>query len=523
MHYSIPFNDFQTAYELLKKIKKGKVIPSYDVVRWVYEGDLNESEYDILIFNTPLDYVIPTSESNACKNKTYTVAGLEWCLPDRWAGKIENKSEAQKICNVSNEQKLFGYNDWRLPTIFELSSFDNSDLIEEWDKKNDMYWTSNRQKSARYGEGVLGRIGKSDIINQHYHDGKIQWSSTGRYAGFDDSYYHEFGQVVLVRGNINEGEYVLEEWMKVLSCWAIENDLHQIPHTRKALLNMKSLKIGTHVRQLIPELGNLKFLEELTMGYAASISNSIYKLSELKILSIKCGLGKVSQRNEIKPDIENLKKLEVLTLESCNIDYIHPNFYKLINLISLDLKNNNIDNLSSEIENMKRLMFLNLNQNRLKSLPSTIGRLKELRSLKVSSKELEFLPNSIGDLIKLYELDIRYSNIITIPDSIGQLSELTSLSICNSRVVMLPQTMLSMTKLEVLNLRGSDIEYLPEWMEMMNLKSLDIAKTKITKLPEFLSRMKNLEKILIHQEDAKRLDVAHEIEKKGIKIVKTNY
>lgn len=150
----IIFDDFSSAFGLLKEVKKGTVQPSGDKFIWSCQQAMTEAEKKIVVMHTPFDQIeMPTCPITLYKGRVIhqETGDLDWCIPD---SKIsleagysrEQVGVAKRICKLHNEAEYLGYSDWRLPTIYELSIFEDQELAELLGKDKKKYWTSNKVK-----------------------------------------------------------------------------------------------------------------------------------------------------------------------------------------------------------------------------------------------------------------------------------------------------------------------------------------------------------------------------------------
>ncbi|MDK9783391.1 leucine-rich repeat domain-containing protein [Vibrio sp. B172a] len=527
----IIFDDFSSAFGLLKEVKKGTVQPSGDKFIWSCQQAMTEAEKKIVVMHTPFDQMeMPTCPLTLYKGRVIhqETGDLDWCIPD---SKIrleagysrEQVGVAKRICKLHNEAEYLGYSDWRLPTIYELSIFEDQELAELLGKDKKKYWTSNKVETygSNYddGCGVLGYLGSQRIINQRYHDSKKSWSSCGNYLSFEGGGYSDDGEVILVRSRT---VVELSGWSKELHEWATDNKVHMMPDTLDGMMNLKELDLCTSAKSLPDVFSNLVNLEYIEMRLADCFPEVVYQLPNLKRLMISTGSFNFNENGDVSIEdvISNLHNLEEIKVEGCEVIDIHENFYQLTKLTSIDFTNNNIVEISESIQNLKKLKSLKLARNDLKSLPDAIGELSELETLEFSSRDIRSLPESIGKLKKLQKIESYFSGLSSLPQSIGELTKLKELTINNCDLKELPESMQKLEKLEKLMITNTAFENIPCWFVCLtNLKFLSVAKSKVTEIPDWLAFLPNLERVVVHHSDFRNIKVNHELFKEnGIKI-----
>ncbi len=229
------------------------------------------------------------------------------------------------------------------------------------------------------------------------------------------------------------------------------------------------------------------------------------------------------------PDIKD--KVELLFLNSTDLDTLPIAISGFKNLKWLDLKQTNITNFPSSIKDLKHLTSFNLsyvnvfprkitsikNLNSLSisgtfgDIPENIKQLKELKTLYLLGSTSSF-PKSILNLTKLEDLYIygdfenfpdsliKLHNLIklsihgpfkTLPENIGKLSNLKEL-VVSGPFETLPENIGELSNLQLLNIMG-DFEIFPKSIgQLINLKHLNIMGGFKT-LPKEFYALKNIE------------------------------
>ncbi|KAJ1266975.1 hypothetical protein BS78_07G021200 [Paspalum vaginatum] len=133
------------------------------------------------------------------------------------------------------------------------------------------------------------------------------------------------------------------------------------------------------------------------------------------------------------------------------------------------------------------------------TLPESIGKLKKLRALELFTvTDLKGLPHSIGDCHDLRSLKLYFcgSMFIEIPKSIGGIEKLNVLDIvgCACLHRQLDESIGQLRNLETINLSGcSNLLGLPRTFSCRTLRTLDLSRTKITLLPQWVTLIGTLE------------------------------
>lgn len=128
---------------------------------------------------------------------------------------------------------------------------------------------------------------------------------------------------------------------------------------------------------------------------------------------------------ELPEEIGTLTWLEVLEIQSNEIESLPPSITNLTNLDCLYAWKNNICELPYNINNMAKLRWLALGSNSLTKLPDSICHLANIRGLLLDENRIEVLPEDIGRLRHLDNLSISSNSIMKLPRSFGQLRPAT--------------------------------------------------------------------------------------------------
>jgi len=161
--------------------------------------------------------------------------------------------------------------------------------------------------------------------------------------------------------------------------------------------------------QLPPQLGDLEFLERLTLGFSE--------------------IG-----GTIPPQLSNLTRLKILELKFTKISgQIPPELGELSNLESLDFTENELSGgIPSSFENLDKLKNLVLWLNDLTGpIPPELGNLQTIEKINLGGNNLQGpIPTELGELLTLKELDLGTNDLTgEIPLSFVNLINLTDLQL----------------------------------------------------------------------------------------------
>ena len=265
---------------------------------------------------------------------------------------------------------------------------------------------------------------------------------------------------------------------------------------------MEKLEISycdlTEFPQVLCKLKSLRFLD--TSGH-----NSIKKLPET---------------------IENLQNLETLNVSRCGLTEFPEVLCKMKSLRALDIRYgmggppkhmlearglswgreagaNQIKNLPGTLEQLKSLETLRLTGDGLKEFPKVLCNLKQLKTLEIRcmqtfNAEIQHLPKRVENFTNLEMLDLSNCGLTEFSEALCKLKSLKVLEIQeNKKIQSLPESLGSLTSLQKLNLSLTSITLLPRAIERCkNLEELNISRSKISKFPTVIYKMKILSNVV---------------------------
>lgn len=148
-----------------------------------------------------------------------------------------------------------------------------------------------------------------------------------------------------------------------------------------------------------------------------------------------------------------------------------------LSLIGVGLKT-----ISPEILKFKNLIELDFSYNSLEEIPSWITKLTTLKKLSIRSNILKKFPASIFSLPSLIELDLWGNEINTFPNDLTITNTtLLELNLSHNNLNKIPDELIKLTSLKALKLEGNTIKYIPEFLfKMKNLERIYFLKNNIS-------------------------------------------
>lgn len=160
----------------------------------------------------------------------------------------------------------------------------------------------------------------------------------------------------------------------------------------------------------------------------------------------------------------------------------------------MDLSVNFLREIPASIELLTNLVSLNLSCNQLGFLPSSLSKLKNLQELQLSSNHFKSFPEVITSLVSLEDLDISYNYISSMPEKISKLSNLRSLKLsANCFTNDLPHQLELLETLTYLDVRFNKCTNVDDLGRLPNLKTLQAAGNKISRIDGGFRRLRNLQ------------------------------
>jgi Leucine-rich repeat (LRR) protein len=205
-------------------------------------------------------------------------------------------------------------------------------------------------------------------------------------------------------------------------------ELPQLIIEAKGINDLKYLYLDNNELIFVPEIGRFSQLEELTLenNRLTLIPDTYCNLKNLKSLNLSKNSFKMIGQNLFK----NLKYLNILWLNSCELMCLPNEICSLMWLEKLGLISNSLTHLPSQFGQLKNLKWLNLKQNKLDNLPETFQNLKMLAYLNLSENKFTKNPKVTHELVNLNVLNLSNNLINTFSeDDIVGLANLTTIDL----------------------------------------------------------------------------------------------
>ena len=176
-------------------------------------------------------------------------------------------------------------------------------------------------------------------------------------------------------------------------------------------------------RDIIHPLPTINCLEEL-MGLEEDLNASDHALGKLWFalaIAHKPRLNTINQIRKWVTDVQNQPLLDGITeidLQSCEINRLPREIFKLRNVRKIDLSDNKLFALPTEIGCFQNLQELNLNNNYLRAIPREIAQCTSLISLDISNNVIERLPEEIRNLTSIIRFCAANNYLEVLPEGL---------------------------------------------------------------------------------------------------------
>ncbi|CAL8357976.1 unnamed protein product [Lota lota] len=165
-------------------------------------------------------------------------------------------------------------------------------------------------------------------------------------------------------------------------------------------------------------------------------------------------------------------------------------------LIKLYLSDNNLNSLPPEVQNLRKLQLLALDFNCFDELPEVVCRLTHLNILYLGNNRLYRLPRELEDLKELNTLWLETNCFTHFPQVVCELSNLKTLHLGYNQIRSLPQELGGLLELRSIWLAGNQLSDFPSvLLEMQFLAVVDVDRNKIRYFPR-LSHLQGLKLVI---------------------------
>lgn len=137
------------------------------------------------------------------------------------------------------------------------------------------------------------------------------------------------------------------------------------------------------------------------------------------------------------------------------IDFIPPEVFEMTDITSLWLCHNKITVVPSSIGDLKRLEVLSLQSNLLTNIPPEVCLLERLTTIHLQGNQLRTVPNLLGRLKNLTDLDLSNNMFEDFPAVLTTLPRLTVLHMRNNKLTTLPSGMTNLRTMVILDVQGN--------------------------------------------------------------------
>ena len=412
--------------------------------------------------------------------------------------KITNPNFRRKI-NVSNTGSIISknnnpYDDYNNQKISSLNNnpnamndpFGTNKKKLEREKETPVQKTNkiilNKLKQARQTGTIDISNLKLTIIPQEVFDPNVDIEGINWWEMVDINKL-DASNNLLSENSFNEEEHSLSLLSYLISLRFCNNKFNSIPNSLYKLSNLKLLDLSGNSISEIDEnlLKGLSSMVELDLSKnkLKNIPESIQFLSYLEILKVSN-----NQLLSIPNGLGALTRLKKIFLNENSIQFLPPNlFSKMIGLEEIYLFKNRLENIcdnnSSIFDNMKHLKFLDIHSNYL-TIFNIFTEMPILDSLLLSYNQIQYI-NGLDKCNNLTNLDLNNNKIADFPGDILKLKKLTTLNLQNNDLNSIPNTLGLMNNLVRLNIEGNPLKRLVGKMRNCSTQELkNYLKTRIT-------------------------------------------
>ncbi len=145
-----------------------------------------------------------------------------------------------------------------------------------------------------------------------------------------------------------------------------------------------------------------------------------FKGTSETLLELNLSLNKIKDLNNIVFYCPNLRKLGIIDNKIKDLSPI----CELKFLVELGASYNKIDKIPDNIQNLKKLNVLSIDGNNIKNIPWNLSLLDNLQTFTASYNDLETITEEFGNMTNLLVLSFEGNKKLKLPDSITKLTKL---------------------------------------------------------------------------------------------------
>ncbi|OLS16529.1 MAG: hypothetical protein HeimC3_53710 [Candidatus Heimdallarchaeota archaeon LC_3] len=222
---------------------------------------------------------------------------------------------------------------------------------------------------------------------------------------------------------------------------------------------LRHLEIHESVISHFHDFSNLSLLERLVlhdcnMSILPESITELEFLRDLEILSDREVIDNSSEECLTKPpkNLGNLVNLEILSIESTELNELPGNLSNLRKLKILYLSDNNLNNLPKSIGELEKLEKIGLSGNKLSNFPKSFFNLTALKSLSMARNNFSELPPEISQLLRLEEINLLDNPWTSFPKEIAEIPFLKKIIANSSSKGLFPSEIFEKVKKNLLKI-----------------------------------------------------------------------
>ncbi|KAJ5077449.1 hypothetical protein M0811_05972 [Anaeramoeba ignava] len=286
---------------------------------------------------------------------------------------------------------------------------------------------------------------------------------------------------------------------------ASRNCIRSIPECVQNLNSLRELDLNGNSLPVLPQ-----HFSSLTNLQMLNLSNNVIKNLEMNnglqgLVSLHRFDLSYNLVEKIPETIKYLKNLRILIADFNRISLIHDAFGNLSKITQTTFENNKLKDLPNSFGKLSgSLLDLNLRSNKFKEIPGVLQQLRELQVLIMSRNKIS---SFTLQLTKLIDLDLSDNRIERFEDNaFMHLHSISKLNLAKNRISSLPESVSTMRNLSMLNLSSNNLQKLPQNIgNLVNLKELDLSENKLQSLPDEIGQLIFVYKLMLNGNQLKSL------------------